>query len=303
MAVDIHNSIHVSVIIPCKNEVNNLKSTVDSIMKSKNSLSFEIIVVDDGSADHSSEFLESYKNKETYKDIILLKTNNLGAAEARNSGASAAKGKYLFFCDSHIAVPDGWLDALVNTLQTSKAHIIAPCIIDINNPSAAGYGQTWNELLKVTWILEKPKDIAEVPIACGCAFGITKEAFEKIDGFDHLFQVWGKEDEELCFKAWLYGYKTVVNPEVKVAHLFRKKHPYEVTTTNVIYNLLCIAYSHFKAERLKKTIYLAKYEYGFSDAATQIKQNADMIIKQRQKYQNESKYNDDFFFEKFKIPF
>lgn len=295
--------IDVSVIVPCKNEVDNLKSTVDSIMKSKNSLNFEIIVVDDASTDLSTEFLESDSNKDIYKDVTLIKTNNVGAAGARNTGAKFAKGKYLFFCDAHVKVPDEWLDKLVDTLRNANAHLVAPCIVDMTNISAAGYGQTWDDQLKITWLTNNPKDIAEIPIACGCSFGITKEAFEKVNGFDHFFQVWGKEDEELCFKAWLYGYRVVINPEVKVRHLFRLRHPYEVTSANVTYNMLCLAYSHLKKERLIKAISIAKKDYFFSKAAEDIKFNIDLIFKQREKYFKERVYNDEFFFEKFDISF
>ncbi|MTK13374.1 MAG: glycosyltransferase [Clostridiaceae bacterium] len=296
-------SIGVSVIIPCKNEVNNLKSTVDSIMKSKNALNFEIIVVDDDSEDLSAEFLKSDLNKDIYKDVILIKTNNVGAAEARNAGVEVAKGNYLFFCDAHVKVPDGWLDELVNTLKIAKADLIAPCIVDMTNTSAAGYGQTWDNQLKITWLTNNPKNMSEIPIACGCAFGITKEAFEKINGFDHFFQVWGKEDEELCFKAWLYGYKVVINPQVIVRHLFRRKHPYQVTTANVTYNMLCMAYSHFGKKNLTKAIQIAKNDYFFSTAASDIRFNSHLILKQREKYLNERIFNDDFFFNKFNIQF
>lgn len=295
--------IDVSVIVPCKNEVGNLKSTVDSMIKSKNSLSFEIIIVDDASTDLSTEFLKSDLNKDMYKDVTLIKANNLGAAEARNTGAKFAKGKYLFFCDAHVKVPDEWLDNLVDTLRNNNADLVAPCITDMGNLSAAGYGQTWNDQLKITWLTKNPKNVKEVPIACGCAFGITKEAFEKINGFDHFFQVWGKEDEELCFKAWLYGYKVVINPEVKVRHLFRPKHPYEVTSANVTYNMLCLAYSHFEKGRLSKAIDIAKNDYFFSKAAEDIKLNIDLIFRQRKKYFKERLYNDEFFFKKFNISF
>ncbi|MBP2031535.1 GT2 family glycosyltransferase [Clostridium algifaecis] len=295
----IETSIDASIIIPCKNEVNNLKWTVESIMKSKNSLKFEIIVVDDDSRDLSAEFLKSHE----YKDITLIKTNNLGASMARNEGAKASHGKYLFFCDAHIKVPDGWLDNLVNSLRTHNAHIIAPCIVDINNSLSAGYGQTWDSNLNVVWLIQNPNCISEIPIACGCAFCIEREAFEKINGFDHLFHVWGKEDEELCFKAWLYGYKTIINPYIKVKHLFRKKHPYKVTNVDFIYNMLCIAYSHFKKERIIKTINIANKNLLFTDAAKNIKVNFNSILKQREKYLNERIHDDDYFFKKFMIPF
>lgn len=295
--------VDVSIIIPCKNEIDNLNWTVDSIMRSKNNITFEIIIVDDGSSDLSTEFLRGNLVNNIYKDIILIKTNSIGAAQARNLGAKAANGKYLFFCDAHVKVPDGWLDNLVDTLKKSNSDLVAPCITDISNFSAEGYGQTWDDRLKVKWLTNKPQGISEIPIACGCAFGITREAFEKINGFNDLFQVWGKEDEELCFKAWLYGYKIVINPEVKVRHLFRNHHPYKVTMANITYNMLCIAYSNFEKDRIIKVIKIAKGHLFFSQAAADLKLNEDKIFNQRKKYFKERKYDDNFFFEKFNILF
>jgi glycosyltransferase involved in cell wall biosynthesis len=295
--------IDVSIIIPCKNEAENLKATLDSLLESKNSLNFEVIIVDDGSIDSGIEFLTHNSTEKKYKKVTLIKTNNIGAARARNAGAETSKGNYLFFCDAHITVSHGWLDALVNTLLISNSEIVAPAISDMKNPSSIGYGQTWDNELQVKWLTNKPEYITEIPIACGCAFGIKKEAFNKIHGFDTLFQVWGKEDEELCFKAWLYGLKAVVNPEVEVKHLFRKKHPYTVTTANVIHNLLCLSFSHFKEVRLLRTIELVNNLDFFETAAGDIQAKADLILAQRELYLKERKNDDDFFFKRFNIDF
>ncbi|MCM8711262.1 glycosyltransferase [Clostridium sp. SYSU_GA19001] len=297
------STIDVSIIIPCKNEVNTLRKTINSMIKSKNSLSYEIIVVDDNSIDGSTDFLKEDLNKEIYKNVSVIKTNDLGCAGAKNAGAYLAKGNYLFFCDAHVNVPDRWLDSLVNTLETTNAHLVAPCIVDMSNTYSAGYGQVWDSELKLKWLMDEPKGISEIPIACGCTFGITKEVFNKINGFDRFFKVWGKEDEEISLKLWLYGYKAVVNPYVKVQHLFRKSFPYKVTSFNVTYNLLCLAYSHFKKERFIKIINLAQNDFYFKDAALQIKLNEELILSQRKKYFIERKYDDDFFFNKFNIEF
>ncbi len=301
--IDNLNLVDVSIIIPCKNEVNNLKWTVDSLMKSQNDLKFEIIVVDDGSEDNSAAFLDDKKYKEKYKEIILIKADNLGAAQARNVGAEAAKGRYLFFCDAHIKVPHRWLDNLVETMRNFNGDLVAPSIIDLFNPLAVGYGQTWNKLFQIKWLTRKPTEGAEIPIGGGAALGISKEAFEKINGFDRLFKVWGKEDEEICFKAWVYGYKIVINPFVQVKHLFRNSHPYQVVKSNIIYNMLCFAYSHFNENRLKKTINIAKQFDCFDTANALIEENKELISKQREKYLNERTYDDNFIFRKFKVPY
>jgi len=295
----LYNSIDVSIIIPCKNEGDNLKWTLNSLMRSQNLLKFEIIVVDDGSKDNCTEFLKC----NNYKDIILIKTNNMGAGQARNVGTKAAKGKYLMFCDAHIKVPHKWLDNLINTLKAFGADVVAPCITDISNHAIACYGLTWDKKLTVKWIPNKPRMGKEIPFAGAGALCITKETFEKIYGFDSLFQVLGAEDQELCLKAWLYGYKIIINPEVKIAHLFKRKRNYKVTSANIIYNSLSLAYYHFGQRRLDKTIRIFKKYANFITAEKDIKENYENIFKKRHKYFNERNYDDDFFFKKFKIPF
>lgn len=295
--------VDISIIVPCKNEVNNIKWTIDSLLESKNQLKCEIIVVDDASTDGSTEFLKCYISENKYKDIILIKTNNIGAAAARNMGAKASKGKYLFFFDAHVKVPDMWADNLINTLEKAKASLVAPCISDITNSLSVGYGQTWNDEFKITWFSKKPKEGDEIPLAGGAALGITREAFDKIGGFDHLFQVWGREDEEICLKAWLYGYRMVINPDVIVQHLFRKSHPYKVTVENVTYNTICLACSHFEMERIKKVMNIVKRDYYFLTAAREIDKNSHFIISQRINYEIERVYDDKYFFKKFNILF
>lgn len=295
--------VDVSIIIPCKNEADNLRLTLDSIIKSESNLGYEIIVVDDGSIDESTEFLKSDLNRETYKDVILLKTKGLGCARAKNFGAKFARGKYLFFCDAHVEVSKHWMDNLVNTLEKYNAQLVTSCIEDMSNSSVQRYGGTWNDELQYMWIEDKPKDITETPFAVGGNMGITKEVFKKLNGFDNLFQIYGAEDQELSIKAWLYGYRIVVNPNVKIRHLFRSSHPYQVTEANILFNTLCLAYSHFSKERIIKTIDAIKYNYYFSHAIADIKKNMDLILEQREKYLNERIYDDDYFFKKFDILF
>jgi GT2 family glycosyltransferase len=303
-SLDYNNSfVDVSVIIPSKNEGKNLKFTVDSIIKSKNYLGFEVIIVDDESTDSSTEFLNHDSNKNIYKNVILIKTDGLGVAGARNAGAKIAKGNYLFFCDAHIKVPNQWLDNLVSTLKNSNVQIVAPCIVNMKNPLSAGYGMSWDDKLRPIWLPNKFRRISEIPFVCGCAFGITAEVFKKMNGFDRFFQVYGSEDFELCLRAWLYGYKVALNPKVRVEHLFKEVHQYEITASNVIFNILCLAYSHFNKERLIKIINIMKNEYSFSKAAADIKNQADGILRQRERYFKERIYDDNFFFEKFNIHF
>lgn len=291
------SSPEVSIIITYRNEIENLKKTIDSIVNSKNKLFFELIVVDDGSTDNYSDFIDL--SSEKYKDVKFIYSDKLGTARAKNLGADMSSGKYLFFCDPHISVPDCWLDNLITTLENSNSDAITPAIKDMLK-DARGYGGTWNNEFKFTWLNKPKKGDAEVLLAPGCAVGVKREAFNAIGGFNPHFQVYGVEDQELSLKLWLFGYKIVIDSSVEVAHLFTTNTSYNVTHVDIIYNYLCLAYCHFSYENLTKMLNSLNENPYLSQAAVRILLN-DALAEQRKEYFNKRKYDENYIFNKFNI--
>ena len=293
--------IQVSIIIFWENNIDTLIETIKSMLASENFLRFEIIVVDDSRANGDTASFEFSINKKMNQNIRLIETKGIGFAAARNCGAKASQGKYLFFCNENIKVQDMWLDHLVYTLINSNAQLVSPCMIDHFNPSLVVYGMTCNNNFQFTQLLEKPKYISEIPIAGDNVLGITKETFEKIHGFNETFHEDGLENQELCFKAWIYGYKIVVNPSVEIKCFLVDND--KISVINSIYNILYFAFSHFSKERIYKIINILKTNHDFSEAAKDIKINSETIFNERNTYFNECEFTDDFFFEKFNISF
>lgn len=89
----------VSVIIPAYNAAGFIRKAVDSVL-SQTWTNREIIVVNDGSSDHTLKVLESYENK-----INIVNKVNGGLPGARNRGILAATGEYVAFLDAD----DRWL--------------------------------------------------------------------------------------------------------------------------------------------------------------------------------------------------
>jgi glycosyltransferase involved in cell wall biosynthesis len=89
----------VSVIIPTYNRGWIIKEAIDSVL-AQDYTEFELIVVDDGSTDHTSDILDSYGD-----DIKVLSQKNKGVSAARNLGIAEASGKFIAFLDSD----DLWL--------------------------------------------------------------------------------------------------------------------------------------------------------------------------------------------------
>lgn len=103
----------LSVIIPAYNVEKYIERCLNSLLD-QNLKEIEIIVIDDGSTDKTSEIcLEISKNN---KNIVYRKVKNGGCSFARNLGISMAKGKYIAFLDS-----DDWVDKEMYMDMVEKA--------------------------------------------------------------------------------------------------------------------------------------------------------------------------------------
>jgi glycosyltransferase involved in cell wall biosynthesis len=83
----------VSVVIPCYNQAHFLGEAIESVF-SQSYRNFEVIVVDDGSTDNTSEVASRYE------EVRLVRQENRGLSGARNRGLAEAEGEYLVFLDS-----------------------------------------------------------------------------------------------------------------------------------------------------------------------------------------------------------
>ena len=86
-----------SIIIPIYNTSKYLDECLSSVVNQKFD-DYEVILIDDGSADDSADIC--YRYKKEYNNIIFISKPNEGQSVARNIGIHLAKGKYLIFLDS-----------------------------------------------------------------------------------------------------------------------------------------------------------------------------------------------------------
>lgn len=93
--------IKVSIIVPFYNPGDGIRKTIESI-QNQSLKEIEIILVDDGSTDVSSDVVESYTKD---KRVRLVRKENGGVSSARNRGISEARGEYIGFVDA-----DDWIE-------------------------------------------------------------------------------------------------------------------------------------------------------------------------------------------------
>jgi len=97
----------ISVVIPALNEEKNLPDCLTSLKNQQLNGAFELIVVDNGSVDKTSEVAECY-------GATVVKCPRKGVAYARQAGAEAARGDIIAQADADTVYPAGW----VNNIQT-----------------------------------------------------------------------------------------------------------------------------------------------------------------------------------------
>ena len=109
----------VSVIVPVYNVEKYLERCLNSLIDI--SLSYEILLVNDGSNDHSQKICEKYIDK--YSFIKLINQDNKGLAGARNTGIKYARGKYIVFIDSDDFIDIGSLSFMCQFIEENNVEI------------------------------------------------------------------------------------------------------------------------------------------------------------------------------------
>ncbi len=98
-----------SVIIPVFNAEKTLSRCLDSLLAQAGNIA-ELIIVNDGSTDGSSQICESYYKQ--YPQVVYIDKSNGGVSSARNAGLEKARGDFITFVDSDDYVSPDYFSAL-----------------------------------------------------------------------------------------------------------------------------------------------------------------------------------------------
>jgi len=106
----------ISVIIPTFNRLDLLKRAIESVLN-QSIKPYDIIVVDDGSTDNTSEMIQ-----QKYKSINLIQQKNSGVSAARNNGIKNAQGDWIALLDSDDEWGENKLEEQVNNLTDNPKY-------------------------------------------------------------------------------------------------------------------------------------------------------------------------------------
>ena len=213
--------LKVSVVVPNWNGMRFVGMCLDSLAK-LDFEDYEVIVVDNGSADGSREMIE-----EQYPDVKLLKLpDNMGFAIACNEGIKASNAEYIVLLNNDIEVTPDWLRELYEGMErhpecgmgTTKMMFLDQRDVfyntgDLFHSWSAGGGRGQGE--KDVGQYEKEDYVFG---ACAGAGIYRREFFNQVGLFDEDFFIFA-EDVDLNMRGQLQGLKAVYLPKAKVYHI------------------------------------------------------------------------------------
>lgn len=145
-------SIYLSIVIPCRNQVKMLKKTLTDIQNYNFGFEYEVIYVDSSSNDGSTELAKTYEGK--IKNLTVLNTGR-GKGRAVKLGMKKAKGEFRMFMDADSATPIKDIEKLMPYLKKGYDVVMGSRYTDKPLPAT---NNTLKALTKAT------KDVIDVLI-------------------------------------------------------------------------------------------------------------------------------------------
>ncbi len=111
----------ISIIIPIYNAEKNIKKCIESIICQTYD-NIEIICINDGSTDKSTQIIENYQHKDTR--ITLINKENSGVSDTRNTGIKKSSGKYIMFIDADDYISKDYIEKMYEVIQKYNCDLL-----------------------------------------------------------------------------------------------------------------------------------------------------------------------------------
>lgn len=224
--------VDVSIIIVSFNTKDLLLSCVNSVVKHTRGVSWEIIVIDNGSTDGSAEGLKSKKIK------LITNKENAGFAHGSNQGIGEAKGRYILLLNSDTEFVENTLLKMVDFMDKNKKVGISSCKLLNKDGTTQATGGFFPNLVRVflwsTFLDDIPflnfqsyhpspnsafyKTSHEQDWVTGAFFLMGQDVVKSVGYIDENFFMY-VEELEYCFRAKKLGWKVFYNSETAIIHI------------------------------------------------------------------------------------
>ena len=205
--------LQYSFIIPVYNRPNEIQELLESFEALQGDISYEIVIVEDGSSETSKQVVDSFSKS---LNISYYFKENSGPGDSRNYGMQKAKGNYFIILDSDCILPKTYLVEVKKSLE--KEYVDCFGGPDAAHDSFSNLQKAINfsmtSFITTGGIRGKKSSIDKFQPR-SFNMGLSKKAFEASKGFG---QIHPGEDPDLSIRLWNLGFKTKLIPEAFVYH-------------------------------------------------------------------------------------
>lgn len=234
----------VSILIPNKDHIDDLKRCLTSIYDKTIYKNFEIIIIENNSEDEETfKYYDSIEEKYNNLRVVYWK-NKFNYSAINNYGATFADGEFLLLLnnDTEVINPD-WLTEMVGYCNRDDVGIVgarlyyhddtvqhAGVIVGLGGVAGHCFVNFPRDSFGYFRYLVCARDYSAVTAAC---LLVKKNIFDQVNGLDEKFEV-AFNDIDFCLKVRKLGYLVVYNPYVELYHYESKSRGMENSVEKVI---------------------------------------------------------------------
>lgn len=227
-------SCDLSAIIVNWNTKRLLRNCLSSVYAQGHGITYEVLVVDNGSSDGSTEMVET----EFPQTRLLRNIENVGFAKANNQAIELSKGRYVLLLNSDTVVLDGALQTLVRFMDQYADAGAAGCKL-VNEQGALEYSCRSFPRPKVAFFLNHPwasvpfgdrwfqdyllldwehNTVRPVDFVTGACLIVRRECIQEVGLLDEAFFMM-VEDVDWCYRIRKGGWEIYYVPSAEVIHI------------------------------------------------------------------------------------
>lgn len=203
----------ISVVMPVLNAGSMLKCQLESLAHQTYKGSWELVIADNGSTDHSLLLARQWAGRVPSLRIVDASSRR-GINHARNLGAAAARGDFLVFCDADDVATPEWLERMAEAAEDCDLVGGALDEVSLNERDI----RAWRFPLFAKG--ELPRFLNFLPYAVGCNLGLKASVFKSLGGWNERY-AGGGDDIELCWRAQLASYRLCFAPKAIMTYRYR----------------------------------------------------------------------------------
>jgi glycosyltransferase involved in cell wall biosynthesis len=216
--------LRLSVIVATLNRIEKLRKCVECLLCQNTMLDWELIVVDNGSTDETSTYLEGIcREKRSRTQVVTTREGKRGAARARNTGWGIARGDVVAFTDDDCYAPENYADSVVEVFDSRPDIGFAGGRVLLYDPTDYPITIEDSELT----VCFKPFTYIAPGEIHGANMAFRRSALERIGGFDvrlgpgTAFPA-GEDIDAAAAMLWL-GIPGAYDPRMMVYHHHGRK--------------------------------------------------------------------------------